>query len=59
MDTIAAFDRMTKEGHPLGNDRNVLYGPVFQPDGKRALLWQIYLREQDLRSRGNKKWNRT
>lgn len=50
MDTIAAFDRMTKEGHPLGNDRNVLYGPVFQPDGKRALLWQIYLREQDLRS---------
>ena len=41
MDTIAAFDRMTKEGHPLGNDRNVLYGPVFQPDGKRALLWQI------------------
>lgn len=50
MDTIAAFDLITKEGHPLGDNRNILYGPVFQPDGKQALLWQIYLREQDLRS---------
>lgn len=50
MDTIAAFDRTTKEGCPLGGDRNILYGPVFQPDGKKALLWQIYLREQDLRA---------
>lgn len=50
MDTIAAFGCITKEGRPLGDNRNVLYGSVFLPNGKRALLWRIYLYERDLRS---------